>query len=168
VIKVLGDELIRSVRGSAEAKSAADVPDAIKHPALRQLYHYWLDKRGDRVMPAPDEIDPVELKFILGNLMLIDVTHDPLDFTMRLHGTNLVQRTGVDLTGKGEKDAPSPGTARIAVGDFTYVVENREPFHRELNQLIDDSMWRYEGLALPLSVAGSRVDRLVVGVIHVI
>jgi hypothetical protein len=45
----------------------------IINPRLQQLYASWLAKRGGRRFPARADFDPIELRFILGNLILVDV-----------------------------------------------------------------------------------------------
>ena len=49
--------------------SAAD----IAHPKLRKLYEYWDNKRGERIMPARANIDPLDMTYIVGNVILVDV-----------------------------------------------------------------------------------------------
>src|SRR3546814_5878253 len=48
-------------------------------PALQQLYAYWDDKRAGRPYPTREDIDPLELKFILGCLLLLDVERKRLE-----------------------------------------------------------------------------------------
>jgi hypothetical protein len=53
----------------------------IEHPKLQQLFDYWAAKRGERKMPSRADIDPLELSFIIGNLILVDViVGNPLGF----------------------------------------------------------------------------------------
>ena len=48
---------------------------------LLRLYTYWADKRNSREFPSRREIDPIEFKFALSRVSLIDVTEDQDDFT---------------------------------------------------------------------------------------
>jgi PAS domain len=50
---------------------------------------YWNRKRGTRAMPARADIDPVEIRHILPNIILVDVLCDPLDFRCRLVGSEI-------------------------------------------------------------------------------
>lgn len=55
---------------------------AIRHPRLRQLYEYWDKQRGDRAMPSRADLDPIDMRFAIGNVILIDVIDgDPRVFT---------------------------------------------------------------------------------------
>ena len=60
----------------------------IKHPKLQQLYDYWSVKRGERKMPSRADIDPLDMTFVMGNVILVDViAGEPPGFRIRLHGT---------------------------------------------------------------------------------
>src|SRR5260221_317179 len=64
-------------------------------------------------------IDPLDFRYLLGSIMLVDVLGDPLRFRVRVHGTDLVSRAGYDLTGKLLHDLP--------ISDYqSYVIERRE------------------------------------------
>ena len=44
---------------------------AIVHPRLQRLYQYWSDKRGERGMPSRADIDPLDMRFAIGNIILV-------------------------------------------------------------------------------------------------
>src|SRR6185312_534525 len=67
---------------------------------MNEIHAYWLAKRGQRRMPSRWDIDPAEIPRLLRNLMLIDVSHDPIRFRYRLIGSNVVDATGEDRTGR--------------------------------------------------------------------
>ena len=64
--------------------------------ATQALLDWWHGKRGERAMPSRAELDPIELKAILPNLLLIDVAPAPNGsghvFSCRLAGTELDER----------------------------------------------------------------------------
>jgi hypothetical protein len=141
--------------------------EAIKHPRLRQLYDYWNDKRGDRPMPARVDLDPVDMRFAIGDVVLADVIDaEPPRFRIRLHGTNLSERTNFDLTGKMLDEMPVPEFRDLSHRSFRKVVRTREPLHVLAERLLDGRMQRYEAIILPLSSDGERVDRLMIGMIY--
>ena len=79
----------------------------IVNPKLQRLYEYWVAKRGDRGLPARADIDPLDMTFVVGNVILVDVsTGTPPRFRIRLHGTTLAQRVGYELTGKMLDELP--------------------------------------------------------------
>src|SRR3546814_10906478 len=74
--------------------------EEIFYPRLRRLYDYWDDKRGARRMPCRKDIDPVELRDLLGFINLVDVLENPRDYRIRLMGTKTKPIVGSDITGK--------------------------------------------------------------------
>lgn len=139
---------------------------ASRHEELRQLYVYWLAKRGSRRAPSRADIDPVELARLLPHVVLLDVEQSPLRFRFRLVGTAVAKGFNVDPTG-------------------TYFDEmEHTPEQRELNQRLmavadwgpplsgtwdytgaDGRHVSYERLALPLSTDGNTVDMLFGGIV---
>ncbi len=141
--------------------------EAIRHPKLRRLYEYWDGKRGDRPMPSRADLDPVDLRFAIGDIILVDVLEEtPPRFRIRLHGTNLAERTNFDLTGKMLDEMPAPEFRELATRSFRKVVRTREPLHALADRLLDGRMQRYEAILLPLSSDGERIDRLMVGMVY--
>ena len=137
----------------------------IESPKLQRLYQDWLDRKRGREMPSRRDFDVLDLEYILGDLNLFDVLYEPLRFRFRVHGSNAVERVGIDLTGKTVDDYPDPGYRDLANGYYADVVEARapkrvlrDPYHLRSHVL------RWEGLILPLSADGQRVDMLLVGI----
>ena len=54
------------VDDAIESDAAEDLGD----PALRDLHRYWTARRGTRRWPARDDVDPLDLKPLLGRLAL--------------------------------------------------------------------------------------------------
>ena len=141
--------------------------EAIRHPKLRQLYDYWNGKRGDRPMPSRADLDPIDIRFAIGDVILADVLEGtPPRFRIRLHGTNLAERTNFDLTGKMLDEMPVPEFRDLSTRSFRKVVRTREPLHALADRLLDGRMQRYEAIILPLSSDGATVDRLMIGMIY--
>jgi hypothetical protein len=139
----------------------------IAHPRLRRLYEYWLAKRGERKMPSRADLDPLEMTFVIGNIILVDVVDGPpLGFRIRLHGTNLSQRVGFELTGKMLDELPETEFRELARESFTRAVTNAEPRHGRRDRVLDGRLAHYETIILPLSGDGENVDRLLVALIH--
>jgi hypothetical protein len=81
-----------------EITSGFDV-SIVHSKRIRKLNEYWLAKAKGRV-PSRSDIDPVDVRELLPNLMMIDMFGDPLRFRYRLVGTRVVQYTGFDFTGR--------------------------------------------------------------------
>jgi hypothetical protein len=72
---------------------AADAP--ISHHL--SLYHYWLSKRGSRLMPARGDLSPGDIPALLPFLLIVGKADGQLHY--RLIGTAVVQAVGYDATG---------------------------------------------------------------------
>jgi hypothetical protein len=136
---------------------------AIVDPALQRLYGYWNERRATRAMPARADIDPLDLGFILGHLILVDVLCDPRRFLIRVHGTELARRVGYELTGKVLDELPQTDFRKLTRESFTTVVETGLPLHRLRDRILDGRRVQYEALILPLSKGREKVEVLLVG-----
>jgi hypothetical protein len=130
-------------------------------PMLRDLYAYWLARRGDRIAPSRSAIRPEEITRMLPHIVLIDVVGDPARFRMRLVGTQVVQAFGQEVTGKfvDEIDQGAVGPAIIARAR-AIVAERRPDLHVWEYTKGDGRHIKYERLILPLSSDGETVDQL--------
>lgn len=135
----------------------------IGKPELHQLCDYWLAKhRGDR-LPLRADIDPQELRFIIGNLILVDVLRDPLRFRYRLMGSNLTRPTGMELTGKLLDEHPDSSFRALAAAHYTSVANTARPFATRHDMVLDGRLRRYDVLLLPLAGDGRTVDMIFAG-----
>jgi hypothetical protein len=132
-------------------------------PTLRKLQAYWEDKRADRPYPGREDIDPLDLRFIIGSLLLIDIEPEPLRFRYRLFGTEIAQRQGFDMTGKYLDQHPWPELAAMARQTYIGVIESGKPALIQRHGLIDDQYVDHLSLILPLG--HSRVEMLLAGVV---
>lgn len=63
------------------------------------LHRYWLSKHVASRPPARADIDPaVDIPNLAGNLMILDIT--PEGYRYRYYGSAIVQRHGLDMTGR--------------------------------------------------------------------
>jgi hypothetical protein len=139
----------------------------IVHPHLQRLYQYWAEKRGERAMPSRADIDPLDMRFAIGNLILIDVIEGSApQFRIRLHGSNLSERVGFDLTGKMLDALPHPEFRELTRQSFTKVAKTKKPLHAYRDRVLDDRRRHYETLILPLSSDGDRVDLILCGLFY--
>ncbi len=141
-------------------------PRDLTEPRLIRLFEHWQSLCAGRPMPARADFQPADIAFILGNVLLVDVLHDPLRFRVRLHGTNMVLRAGYDLTGRFIDQLPNAEFRKATEESFARVVEKREPRAWSRKRMIGDRWMDYDTLMLPLSADGRRVDMLLVGFIY--
>jgi hypothetical protein len=150
-------------RGAQPAESVV----AVEAPLLRRLHDDWQARRRGRAMPARADFDPVDLKYMMGKLLLVDVLRDPLRFRYRLIGTELVKRRGIDLTGRMLDDHPDPEYREYSRQRYVTAVLGRQPLSSIQTRLVlDGRLRRYEALLLPLAGDGETVDMLMIGIVH--
>ena len=125
-----------------------------------QLYDYWLCKKGDRLMPSRQDIEPGEIAPLLPHLIMLDVHGDPgnSQYKVRLTGTHVDMATGQRLTGKWAHEFPnSAGLSRR----FNWLVENQRPYYAEDRLMfVSKDFKNYSCLVCPLSSDGLKVDKI--------
>lgn len=147
--------------------SLATPQDAIERPELRRLLEYWQAKRQALGrLPARADIDPLEMRFALGHLILADVEPgDPIRFRHRLIGTRIVEHAGYDATGLYVDDIPDKELAQRLLQSYRDVVATREPAYDRVGGFVGGRALNLEVLRLPLSSNGTKVDMVLSGAI---
>jgi hypothetical protein len=141
-----------------------DNQQAIGDKRLATLYRYWQSKRGDRLMPARADIDPIEIPRLLPILLLIDVIAT-VSYRYRLVGTEIVSNAGEDITGKlFDEVLPDDAYKKYLLGLVNEVVETRQPLYAEGAFMAEKRVERLvRRLVLPLSANGATVDMILAG-----
>ncbi|HEX4507059.1 MAG TPA: PAS domain-containing protein [Alphaproteobacteria bacterium] len=111
---------------AASQGGSGPVGDPLKEP-WRQLYRYWRSKHVDGHPPARADIDPItEIPRLVANLMIIDSVGD--DFVYRFVGTDAVNQTGEDMTGRSVGLSRKYASSRaIWLGALEAVRTSRQP-----------------------------------------
>ena len=133
--------------------------EEIFYPRLRRLYDYWNDKRGARRMPCRKDIDPVDLRDLLGFINLVDVLENPRDYRIRLVGTKTVSIVGSDITGKRYSEV-DPKQKFYFIGEaYALCVDQGTPVLVEADLgFLGRQHLEFARLYLPLSNDGSRIN----------
>jgi hypothetical protein len=137
--------------------------DSLPHPQLVQLYDYWDRKRAGRRWPTRGDIDPVEMRFALGNIDLVEITYDPLVFLFRISGSNIDRDEGFNMQGKTLDEYPLPQHREAVRRTYFKVLDSGAPNYEELERFDEGQSVRYGRLILPLSDCGSRIDMFLMG-----
>jgi hypothetical protein len=116
-------------------------------------------------MPARADFDPLDVRFALGDISLIDVHRDPLRFYFRLDGTKQVELFGLDCTRRSLDEVFPPNHTERATVAYREVVEGRAPRYHRRQVPLHERLIDYEIVILPFSNDGSEVDLLVTGII---
>jgi len=141
--------------------------DRLPMPQLIQLYDYWDARRVGRRWPRRGDIDPVEMRFALGNIDLIDVTYgasgEPIVFRFRISGSNIDRDEGFNMQGKTLDEYPLPVHRENIRRTYLRILAEGNPDFEVLERLDEGQVTRYARMLLPLSDDGSRVDMFLAG-----
>lgn len=122
-------------------------------------YAYWWEKRGDRFAPKKRDfrLDELPAKLI-PSMALVDFVGEPVDYHYRFFGSNLVQVSGMELTGKFYFADKIKGYGFVNEKLFPQLIEQKEPiFHRVIWQSIRGVIYHTTSARLPLSDDGQNV-----------
>jgi len=136
-----------------------DVENSIAQPRLRQLYAYWNGLRRGDAFPARRDLDPVQFRFVLGHVFLVDVERDPPRFRYRLFGVNLARRAGYELTGKSVDEIPSADMRAYLARHYQAMLAAPGPRVDRGERVLGETR-RFEMLLLPLADDGKTVDMI--------
>jgi hypothetical protein len=133
-------------------------------PALQQLYADWERWRGADKFPSGEHLDPLQLRYMLGNLSVFEVQYNPLRFFVRIHATARAERMGFDLTGKSLDDLPEREYRELIRGHLIEVLKRRGPFSTQVEPAaLSKAFGRVEVLILPFARDGQTIDLLLAG-----
>jgi hypothetical protein len=142
----------------------ADCLDDLHDPRLRQLYEYWRGRCGGAVMPARSAVDPLDFRFILGYVTLVEVEPVPRRYRFRLDGSILAMLSGMDYTGKYLDELGLPDYIDFVAASYDRVVDLRRPYAYRKQGAFDTKSFNEETLILPLG-RNDTVEHLMVAVI---
>jgi len=142
----------------------ADCTGDLHDPRLRRLHDYWRSRCPDGDLPARAAIDPLDFRYILGYVTLVDVEAAPRRYRFRLDGSILAMLSGMDYTGKYLDQLGLPDYEAFIAASYDRVVEGRAPYAYRKEGAFDKKTFDEETLILPLGGKGV-VQCLVVAVI---
>ena len=142
-----------------EMASSLDV-SLVQSQRIRTLNAYWLDRAKGKV-PSRSEIDPVDVRELLPNLMMIDILGDPPRFRYRLVGTRVVQYTGFDFTGRCIDEMVFQGREFMIQCYHRMLAEKRPVFGHYAWLVRSRHFGQCEFGLFPLSDDGNTVNRAI-------
>jgi len=142
-----------------------DFAPAMRSDVLRHLVAHWQLLCGDRRMPSRADFDPLNVRFALGYISVIEIHRDPLRFYFRLDGTKQVELFGVDCTRRYLDEVMPAEHTEMATESCREVVECGEPRYHQRKILFHERLIDYEIVILPFSSDGERVDLLMTGIV---
>lgn len=140
---------------------AIELPiDGIRSPKIQWAYDYWLARKGDRDLPSRADFLPEDMRPILGSIMLLNVTYEPLTLRYALYGTEIVDHYGHDLTGQTADNLEPKAFGDLIIGLYMQVIEERRPMIHNVTFETTDRYSAFERLMLPLASDGGRIDKI--------
>ena len=136
--------------------------EEIRHPELKRLYGYWMEKKGTRLAPARSDIHPGEMRS--SHLFMLEVLGQPPRFRFRLAGSEIVNRFGEEITGRFLDGIDLDEVGGEILREYENAASQAQPIYGLWNYTRHGGHhMRYERLILPLSSDGERVDMLLCG-----
>ena len=145
----------------------ADNDAHIVDPLLRRFVEYWRSMRAGAAYPSREAIDPLDFRYVLGDVVLVDARRTPAgsahpwNFRYRLIGANIVERDGYDLTNKTIDDLPEPQYRERIRSTWLDVCETGAPVYYAREMFLDERPRRYEVVVMPLASNGHDIDMLI-------
>jgi hypothetical protein len=129
---------------------------------LHRLYDYWAARRKAGRLPSRADVDPIELPFVLADLLLVDVLRVPLRFRYRLIGSNIILPPSMDMNGRFVDEHPDVEFRKQALSVYTQVATTGRPVAVIHDTIIDRRVRRHQTVLLPLAADGATVDMILV------
>ena len=134
----------------------------MEHPKLRSLHAYWDQQRAGRDFADRSAFGFGPLKIWLGNIALIEVSREPLQFRMRLFGTNLVELAGKNYTTKWLDKCVPPALVPDLLEPYYECIKQGRPVARaQCYEAGDGTTPLLEQLLLPCSSDQTSIDLIV-------
>jgi len=149
------------------------VVEEAEHGLLRDLLAYWEHKRdlltAETELPARADIDPLEMRRLLGHLVLIDrvaATEGPGPaFHYRLVGVQITERAHKDFTGRIDELGSASGALTTWLADLERCMETGRPvLRRGLFPWREASELTCEWGLFPLASDRKRPDKVLAGI----
>lgn len=141
-----------------------DIPfEQVTSPIIRLFHSIWTDKRGDRLMPSWQDIDPAEMRSILPNMIVVAIEMSPFRVFYRLVGTRAVAFRH-ELTGRFlDEITEFPEKVRADLtAEYRLVCDQKRPtFSSDTLKTNFGKDVVFFGSIFPLSSDGILVDRCI-------
>lgn len=139
------------------------IPESELDPRLKALLDYWRGKCSAGHLPARADIDPLELRALLGNINLIEVVlqaDDTRRFRYRLFGTEFVFYHGGDLTGQWVDEIGNAVYRQELVRLYEHVATTGATPMLSYDYILDNRRHRFQAVILPLASNGREIDMI--------
>lgn len=139
---------------------------------LVRLHAFWKDRCADGRLPVRKAIDPLEFRFALGHVSLVDVVRGPtgLRFGIRLVGQdsdlNLRVRAREDRKPDFIDEIAQPEARSLITATYTRVVKEATASWARRDVILDLRRRIYDVVWLPFADDGHTVDLIMTGIVY--
>ena len=128
---------------------------------IKEAEEYWNSIRGARLMPARADIVPEAIVKLLPNVILMDVSHNPLNFRYRLIGTEIERHSAGNHTGQWITEIPERSPPSKVWDNLEAVIKERRPSTRSIPYVgRHRDFITTRQITMPLSSNGTDIDML--------
>ena len=139
---------------------------AIKESVLRRLHAYWLSKQVDKRLPSRQDLDPSDMRELLPHILLVDTAETLGEFRYRLYGTELCRGFEQDRTNLRFAELPKIENFERAYEGYWRTYSQSVPVYFCGRTVSSSKDWlQYSRLTLPLSTDGTKVDKILGGLV---
>lgn len=133
------------------------------HPDVSFMFQYWERKIFQTFAPRRLDIDPLDFWEHISRVWILDV-HDgkPYPLFVRLYGTEIIEKSGIDKTGKFLSEFQDDFYNTAGYKRIRKVIETKKPvwFRGSASNLRTNFVKDVESLVCPLSTMGTKVDMI--------
>lgn len=135
----------------------------LEQPVLRDLLAYWEALPGGPRFPLASAIDPLQMRTVLGLVMLLEPVDGGRDFRYRVYGTGIAERSGIDVTGQTVGAIAENPLPDYFLASYRACLSRPEPLHIQHVPPDRVHVEHWDRLILPLDDGQGQVSRLIVG-----
>ncbi|MEH6629485.1 MAG: PAS domain-containing protein [Halopseudomonas aestusnigri] len=121
---------------------------------ITRLLKIWNDRKPAAGFPLKSEMNPVDYKFFLGRICILEIQQNPLDFIFRLYGSEISAASPEDLCGKSLLEGTPKEVYRRHFGEFESTFEAAIPQVWHVRYQAEES-YDYYRLILPFTKDGN-------------
>mgnify|MGYP001126149759 FL=1 len=103
--------------------------DKTEHPLFDEFLGIWESYKKGSILPSWSDLDFTAFPYkMISNLLLMDVTHDPLRLRYRFIGTAITTVENQDLTGQYVDQLEPQSSVRSLHESYQHIINSKKPF----------------------------------------
>ena len=141
-------------------------PEDLGVDLLRTLLTYWEGlPRGSGGLPRANTVDPMDMRKVLGYVLLVDCESEGTEFRYRLYGSRIAEISGFDATGEliSESTTVHPTSRTMFQTVYRAVFVAGKPLYSQHEPAPRVMVMRWHRLVMPLEDSAGNISRFLVG-----